>query len=1061
MGVKINDVIDQLSALRVEVETVKRMKARLMDMYFTERVLQMTSNPSILNGLRGVFDSQDDESFFQRVLDAMDDTNNSFIANIVKHYKVRQYDTDKKIKDKQLEFRTKLEAYFSKKLEDITEKEFDKFLEKVDGDKTGRFVQEYDWVKFYDAKNKELDGKGLTKSQWVGRAMKWYSTNEEYNHPLQDKINQIRQDIRAGNIKAKDGNNEIVNLTNQIFEDIISEIRKKHEELDRAKFLDYVYANLRTRGSASGIDIRTYAGSIDSLVAIIRSGKVRFRIGGRQFVRPVQEYMTSEYKTLKTNDKDFEMFNYLKSITKEMGGKYIHSNITEFGYIPSSQVKVDESNVWDKAKDWVFGKDKKEKSYVIDIDGNRKYTIPFQMINLFNQEEKIKIRFREVGEKYEDYVVNIVNEINKAYNKEFNTLQEVLEYNKQVTRDNLKAQGKEVDTNLAKTIFRFIGSSMTYEFKKGIESEMLESLDKLEEVTILHNTGKLERTYNHLKNKITGEEEQAETVQGKASNIYKHYKQFIEMIVYDEFEADEGQLTKWANRIQKITSAKGMWLNPTGALNNIVYGKIQTAMESTGKYYWEREHMRKANKDFFANLSSIITDRDKEFTNNKLSSLLKYFDIIEMQDEKGFETLDEFDKKQHKWYMKTDNFYFMHHMGEVFMQNTALMAMMQSHRVINGKIQSFMDYKMQRESELLSQVLTPEEKGDMEEYIKDRYSKEQYKDAKLDYVTDYIRSLPKDRAMQIVESKKTEEAKLKEEFEANATVESIFELKDGVARPNVDLDKYEIEKFRNKVLKVNQSMHGIYTKIDANTIQHYALGRLAMQFKKFLRPGWNRRFGSKFNKSYWNEGRAAWDKGMYISFKDYLNTGVREELSKLSEEDRKWFDILKGYLIGYGKFATNFRYYYKTLDDFEKANVNRTLLEMGLLMTTIALLYAVSQLKGDDDDEYFVDATIYQLDRLYSELFFYTPAGWLNEGQKLMKNPAASFGTVSTIWKMLFNMFAIPFRDDEGNIYQTGVYKDEYKAWAEFIKLVPVANQYQKLMRIDKSNRYYALFRPI
>jgi hypothetical protein len=78
-----------------------------------------------------------------------------------------------------------------------------------------------------------------------------------------------------------------------------------------------------------------------------------------------------------------------------------------------------------------------------------------------------------------------------------------------------------------------------------------------------------------------------------------------------------------------------------------------------------------------------------------------------------------------------------------------------------------------------------------------------------------------------------------------------------------------------------------------------------------------------------------------------------------------------------------------------------------------------------------------------------------------MKNPTASFGTIGTIWKLLMALFMYPFQDDEANYYQNGVYKDELKAQVYATQLSPVANQWQKLTRIDKQNHYYALFRPI
>ena len=53
-------------------------------------------------------------------------------------------------------------------------------------------------------------------------------------------------------------------------------------------------------------------------------------------------------------------------------------------------------------------------------------------------------------------------------------------------------------------------------------------------------------------------------------------------------------------------------------------------------------------------------------------------------------------------------------------------------------------------------------------------------------------------------------------------------------------------------------------------MQQYALGRLAIQFRKWMRPGWTKRFGSSFGKSEWNERRSHYDEGMYVSTWNFL-----------------------------------------------------------------------------------------------------------------------------------------------------------------------------------------------
>ena len=69
-----------------------------------------------------------------------------------------------------------------------------------------------------------------------------------------------------------------------------------------------------------------------------------------------------------------------------------------------------------------------------------------------------------------------------------------------------------------------------------------------------------------------------------------------------------------------------------------------------------------------------------------------------------------------------------------------------------------------------------------------------------------------------------------------------------------------------KHLKVVQKQQGIYNKEDAATMSRRALGKMVIQFRKYMRPGWNKRFGSKFGKSFWTESRDEWDKGVMLVY---------------------------------------------------------------------------------------------------------------------------------------------------------------------------------------------------
>ena len=57
----------------------------------------------------------------------------------------------------------------------------------------------------------------------------------------------------------------------------------------------------------------------------------------------------------------------------------------------------------------------------------------------------------------------------------------------------------------------------------------------------------------------------------------------------------------------------------------------------------------------------------------------------------------------------------------------------------------------------------------------------------------------------------------------------------------------------------------------------------------YMRPSWNKRFGTKFGKSFWNEQRGEWDKGSYIvsvnDVKDIIN--LRLKIKNLNLDNSK------------------------------------------------------------------------------------------------------------------------------------------------------------------------------
>ena len=265
-----------------------------------------------------------------------------------------------------------------------------------------------------------------------------------------------------------------------------------------------------------------------------------------------------------------------------------------------------------------------------------------------------------------------------------------------------------------------------------------------------------------------------------------------------------------------------------------------------------------------------------------------------------------------------------------------------------------------------------------------------------------------------------------------------IEIKDGAKNAKGEaLTSRDLAKFKNKVLSVNQYLHGIYNKEDAGTLQHYAMGRLIIQFRKWARPGWNKRFGSKFGKSTWNEIRETSDEGSYTTGAKFAKELMRSAINMDFNAKAQW----------------------SSLDEAQKANMRRVMMEIAMMgiVGTLAMLAAGAA--EDDDDSKVLATAAYMLDRSRTELMTYLPVyGWFNEGKKLMNSPVASFRQVESLSKIMLHTVTYPFVSDEDRFYQGGMYRGERKLGIWVKQMLPGVSIYQRWKFIERQTAYFKLF---
>jgi hypothetical protein len=212
-------------------------------------------------------------------------------------------------------------------------------------------------------------------------------------------------------------------------------------------------------------------------------------------------------------------------------------------------------------------------------------------------------------------------------------------------------------------------------------------------------------------------------------------------------------------------------------------------------------------------------------------------------------------------------------------------------------------------------------------------------------------------------------------------------------------------------------MHGEYSDLGRVALQRLAIGRLAYMFRKFVVPGFKRRYGRK----------------QYIQRLDQFTEG----------NYRTTFNFLKQlkqdlHLFKYSLMAED----WAALSDHEKANIRRTIGEVTALLSTIVLAnFAYSRVTDDDDEDHFWSFMAYQAYRLRAELLFFSPK--IDEAMTIMRSPMASMSVIENSIKLVDQMF------NPLDQYERGPWKGDYKIKKTLINFVPLWKQYYKLRDVE------------
>lgn len=448
--------------------------------------------------------------------------------------------------------------------------------------------------------------------------------------------------------------------------------------------------------------------------------------------------------------------------------------------------------------------------------------------------------------------------------------------------------------------------------------------------------------------KAAGRTVENKVTKGGNNRVLERLDDYFEMQVYNRYLADEGTFgkskidkAKAANFLNKLTSINTIAINPLLSISNIATGKVMMRIESFCKEYFSPSNVLKADKYYGTALPAYLAEAGKRVKTSKLALWSELFNV--MQD---FEQSPRELKFTRSWFTRmfgTSALYILQDAGEHWLQHRTSLALADAYKMKapNGKLVSLWDAM------------------------------------EVKYIDENNKALG-----------------------AKLVVKEGYTKKDGT-----EFTEEDIYKFSRKSAAINQRMHGIYNKLDRSAVQRLALGRMAIMFRKWIKPSLNRRFKSAQK----NFDLDSWTEGYYRTTGRFL-TQLAKELRHLQFHA-----------------AANWR----ALTDEERANILRARNEVVQYLAIIGLLALID---WDDKNRPWLEKMIeYQLRRLKTEVGVMVPGKpMIDESLKIIKSPSAVITTIQSTLDLIGLLN--PYNYGEDAIIESGQFKGKTKAYRLLMK---------------------------
>lgn len=667
----------------------------------------------------------------------------------------------------------------------------------------------------------------------------------------------------------------------------------------------------------------------------------------------------------------------------------------------------------------------------------------------------------------------------------------VREENRKIAEENRKIDAGIVSKNFRKVMEDFVYNATIFNSRQAAKPYLYLLLEDLQR----NDAYKLKPGWNrHLirdYDRSTSDDPQYRMTRQR--NTYDLIHNLARRLLFNQYH-EKSTMRNIANFLQNLTSAKFMVFNLYGGIANVTTGSVNIAMEQFANDYFGVNDFRKAQGKYLSNSAAILASAFTDKAPNLEAALCKQFKVVDFDQVLQFgATSDNLDAKMRK---VRDFLYSFQSMGEHYMQNSVMFAMLKSNRIYtdsqgNVRIGDFKDFTTGIEVAALQDVLAsrPDLLMNFQMYIDSirKYDVEKRLELSMgrtsivrsflytlrDNVDPAINSSYEKIAIEFNARRKDMMKEARTKFNENPTVESIYEYKDGQAvvkrevieklKPQLGEDaegKLEtmLAELREKVKAVNKKIHGVYDKNGAALFENKWWGSIFMQYHKHLPMGILKRYR---RRGYYSEFRGSMERGTYQSIIDFLGTEFTNFKNRRNKKVDDGTNIALASLQVVFESALNTIHHLKlnwgNLDNWEQANIRRNLAEVGGVLAACLIVIALYGLSDDDDinDDRFKASCLYLADRLYSETTMYGPQGLVSEYNTAKNNPLASMSIVNDLFKAMTLTSQYLLDPSYNPEYQTGRYAGENKLEVLLKRNISGYRSYDRILTINKNNNYY------